>query len=689
MATPELEKKVEALPDKPGVYCFRDAAGNVIYVGKAQSLRSRVRSYMQSPEQLPAKTRRMVEKAVDLDVTVTSTPVEALILECNLIKEKRPRYNVRLRDDKSYPYIKVTVQEEWPRVYFTRGVLGDGARYFGPFTDAKSVRQTLDTLNRLFPFRTCHRTITGTDPRACLAYHIHRCTAPCIGVADHREYLQAIQEVVLFLEGKQERIIEDLRGEMERAAEELSFEHAARLRDRIRSLEKIVERQKITSEEDPSDRDVVGLACSNGVACAQLFFIRGGKLVGSEHFALEGADEEATAPVLASFLQQFYDSAAYVPPQILVQEEIDDAETLEEWLSDRRGSRVRLGVPKRGQKHHLVKLAVENATQQLEMLRLRWLNDTQRTTGALLELREVLQLPSTPHRIECYDISNIQGTSAVASMVVFEEGQAKSSDYRRFKIKTVEGANDFAMMQEVLRRRFKRAISHQPSAVSENEATASGQQATGGVLRPASCVLSEDHPPPQDEGGRDARPPGSAQDPGPWTQNPRQDAPLQESGLSTQDSALRTQDSSEGWAALPDLVIVDGGKGQLNAALEALDDLGLANLPAVGLAKEHEEIFRPGISEGLMLPRNSQALYLVQRIRDEAHRFAITYHRKVRAKRGFGSALDEVPGIGPRRKQALIKHFGTVRAIREASLEELLAVPGMNRRAAEKIKEML
>ncbi len=649
MASPELEQKVEALPDKPGVYCFRDASGRVIYVGKAQSLRNRVRSYMQSPELLSAKTRRMVEKAVELDVTVTSTPVEALILECNLIKEQRPRYNVRLRDDKSYPFIKVTVQEEWPRVYFTRGLFTDGARYFGPFTDAKSVRQTLDTLNRLFPFRGCHRTITGKDPRACLAYHIHRCTAPCIGVADHDEYLQAIQQVVLFLEGKQERIIEELRREMERAAEELRFEHAGRLRDRIRSLEKIVERQKITSEEDPSDRDVVGLACGNGVACAQLFFIRSGKLVGSEHFALEGTEEETTAPVLASFLQQFYDSAAYVPPQILLQEEIDDAEMLEAWLSERRGSRVRLVAPKRGQKQQMVKLATENATQQLEMLKLRWLNDTQRTTGALVELREALQLPSTPHRIECYDISNIQGTSAVGSMVVFDGGQAKSSDYRRFKIKTVEGANDFAMMQEVLRRRFKRAIS-----VGDGESVREPLPAAGR--------------------GRGRGEESTTQHPAP----------------STQYSEPTTQNTEDaGWATLPDLVIVDGGKGQLNAALEVMDDLGLANLPVVGLAKENEEIFQPGISQGLMLPRSSQALYLVQRIRDEAHRFAVTYHRKVRSKRGFGSALDEVPGIGPRRKQALIKHFGSVKAIREASLEELLGVPGMNRQVAEKIKEHL
>ncbi|HEX9016424.1 MAG TPA: excinuclease ABC subunit UvrC, partial [Chloroflexota bacterium] len=313
MASPEIEQKVEALPDRPGVYRFYDGSGGVLYVGKAQSLRNRVRSYLQPADALPAKTRRMMERAVNLEVTVTATAVEALILECNLIKELRPRYNVMLRDDKSYPFIKVTVEEEWPRVYFTRGVVKDGARYFGPFTDSKSVRETLDTLNRLFPFRTCHRTITGKDPRACLLYHIHRCTAPCIGVADHEEYLRSIQQVVLFLEGKQEQIIDQMRREMEQSAEELRFEHAARLRDRVRSLEKIIERQRITSVgsgEELADRDVVGMARSNGHACAQLFFVRGGKLVRSEHFVLDGTEDEGTAPVLSSFLQQFYDSAA-------------------------------------------------------------------------------------------------------------------------------------------------------------------------------------------------------------------------------------------------------------------------------------------------------------------------------------------------------------------------------------------
>jgi len=642
VASTELELKVDSLPDRPGVYCFRDGAGDVIYVGKAQSLRNRVRSYMQSPDLLSPKTRRMVEKAVDLDVTVTASPVEALILECNLIKEYRPRYNVRLRDDKSYPFIKVSVHEEWPRVYFTRKISRDGSRYFGPFTDARSVRHTIDTLNRIFPFRTCQRTITGKDARACLSYHIHRCTAPCIGVADPGEYRRAIEQVVLFLEGRQEGIIDEMRQAMEHAAEELRFEEAGRLRDRIRSLEKSVERQKITSEEDKVDRDVVGLACGNGHACAQLFFVRNGKLVGSEHFLLEGTEDEATSPVLASFLEQFYDTAAYVPPQILLQEETEEMDTLGQWLTEKRGSRVSLMVPRRGQKRQLVQMAVENSAQQLQMQKLRWLNDTQRTTGALVELREALQLPSTPHRIECFDISNIQGTSAVGSMVVFEDGQAKNSDYRRFKIKTVEGANDYAMMKEVLRRRFHRAV-------GEGE-----------------------------DGDAEARARGDAG---------KQDGEDESDGVGREASALDTAHSS--WTVLPDLVIVDGGKGQLNAALEVLGELGLDQIPTVGLAKENEEIFLPGRSEGLMLSRTSQALYMVQRVRDEAHRFAITYHRKVRTKQGFVSALDQVPGIGPKRKQALVKHFGSVKAIRAASIEELLAVRGMNRQAAEKIKEHL
>jgi excinuclease ABC subunit C len=648
MASPEIEKKVEALPDRPGVYSFLDASGAVLYVGKAQSLRSRVRSYLQPAHLLTPKTRVMMEKAVDLEVTVTASPVEALILESNLIKDRRPRYNVRLRDDKSYPFIKVTVQEEWPRVYFTRSIARDGARYFGPFTDSRSVRQTIDTLNRLFPFRTCHRTITGKDPRACLLYHIHRCTAPCIGVADHAEYMQAIGQVVLFLEGKQERIITALRRQMEQASDDLRFEHAARLRDRIRALEKIIERQRITSGEEDSDRDVIGLAYSNGHACAQLFFVRGGKLVGSEHFVLEGTDDESPGPVLSSFLQQFYDAAAQVPPEILLPEEVEDPETLAEWLAERRGGRVRLAVPQRGEKRQLVKMAEDNAVQQLEMLKLRWLNDSQRATAALTELRDALQLPSTPFRIECYDISNIQGTSAVGSMVVFEDGQPKTSEYRRFKIKTVEGANDYAMLQEVLRRRFRRAISGEGTEPPRHQ---EHQESRSDYV---------ESPLPEGEGQGD----GPTHHPSPITHH-------------------------SSWATLPDLVIIDGGKGQLSAALEVLDDLALASLPAVGLAKENEEIFQSGVSRGLMLPRNSQSLFLVQRIRDEAHRFAVTYHRKVRSKTGMRSALDEVRGVGPKRKKALINHFGSVKAIREASLEELSAVPGMTRAAAEKLKEML
>jgi excinuclease ABC subunit C len=676
MPSPEIEKKVEILPDRPGVYRFSDASGTVIYVGKAKSLRSRVRSYLQPPETLSPKTRRMMEKAADLNVTVTSTPVEALILECNLIKELRPRYNVTLRDDKSYPFIKVTVQEEWPRVYFTRSIVKDGSRYFGPFTDARSVRETLDTLNRLFPFRTCHRTITGKDPRACLLYHIHRCTAPCIGVADHGEYMRSIQQVVFFLEGRQEQIIEQLRQDMEKASEELRFEQAARLRDRIRALEKIAERQRITSiaSGEEADRDVVGMARSNGNACAQLFFVRGGKLVHSEHFVLEGTEDETTGPVLASFLQQFYDSAAYVPPEILLQEEIEDSETFGEWLGEKRGGRVRLVVPKRGQKRQMINLALENATQQLEMLKLRWLNDSQRTTAALVELRDALQIPSTPHRIECYDISNIQGTSAVGSMVVFEGGQPKNSEYRRFKIKTVEGANDFAMLQEVLRRRFRRAV-------ADGAMGGRGDGETGGRGEETSEGVGEALDEADDVVASGLVPDGSSL--GPGTSGTRPDA----TELPIPDP--RSLPPETGWAAMPDLLMVDGGKGQLSSALEVLDELGLAELPAIGLAKENEEIFQPGAHVGLMLPRSSQALFLVQRVRDEAHRFAITYHRQVRSKRSFGSALDEVQGIGPKRKQALIKHFGTVRAIREASLEELLAVPGMNRRAAEKIKEHL
>lgn len=603
----ELRERLKALPTKPGVYIFKDQHQNILYVGKALSLRHRVRSYFRDRGQSP-KVARMVSQIADFEYTVTASELEALILECNLIKEHRPKYNVQMKDDKSYPYLRISFDEEWPRVYITRRFARDGARYFGPYTDSRSVRRTLEVLKKLFPYRSCHKDIDGTDTRPCLNFHIKRCLGPCIGAVSRDDYLATLQQVTLFLEGKQEDVIKDLRRKMEEAAEAWEFERAAALRDQIQAIERVIERQKIVSTA-MKDEDVIAFARSNGEACVQVFFIRRGKLIGSEHFILENTQDEDARAIMRSFVMQFYDNAAYVPSHILLQNEIDEATIIQSWLRSKRGDKVSLQVPRRGEKKQLIDMVAENAAEVLEQMRVRWLADSGKTGLALQELAEHLTLAAPPQRIECYDISNIQGTSAVGSMVVFEGGQPKSSDYRRFKIRGVEQPNDYAMLQEVLRRRFKR---------------------------------------------------GS-----------------------------RAAERDESWARMPDLLIVDGGKGQLSAALEVMRELEVEGVPVAALAKEREEIFLPEVPEPILLPRTSQSLYLVQRIRDEAHRFALSYHQRVRQRRAFTSALDSVPGIGPKRKAALLRRFGTVKQIREASLEEIAAVEGMTLRLAEAIKQHL
>jgi len=614
-----LKDKLQTLPTKPGVYLMKDEGGQVIYVGKAVNLRNRVRSYFHASAHHTPKLRRMIDTVADFDFIVTDSEIEALILECNLIKEHRPKYNVRLKDDKRYPYIKITWQEDYPRVIVTRRMERDGARYFGPFTAVWAVNQTLDMLRRLFPYLTCNRQITGQDTRACLYYHIGRCAGPCIGAVSKEEYRALIKRICLFLEGKAEEIIADLQAQMTSAAEALEFERAAALRDQIRAVERVVERQKIVLAAG-EDQDVIALAREDGDACVQVFFIRQGKLIGREYFVLAGTAEEDKARIVASFVKQFYDEAAYVPPKILLPTEIEEARIIEAWLKEKRGSKVKLHVPKRGWQRELVQMAAKNAAETLASLRAQWLVDEGRSVEALAQLQEHLGLEEAPTRIECYDISDIQGQAATGSMVVFVKGVPRKSDYRRFRIRTVEGADDYAMMQEVLRRRFKRAIEGSPK-------------------------------------------------------------------FKAQSSKFKGDDA---WTILPDLIIVDGGKGQLNAALEVLEEYGLkGEVPAVGLAKKREEIFLPGRSEPLVLPRDSQALYLLQRIRDEAHRFALGYHRKLRAKRSLASMLEEIPGIGPKRRQALLKHFGSIEAIRQASVEELAAVEGMTKKAAESIKDHL
>ncbi len=616
----QLKERLSALPSKPGVYLMKDALGQVIYVGKAINLRNRVRSYFQASNGQTRKLRRLVYNIADFEFIVTASELEALILECNLIKKHRPHYNVRLKDDKRYPYIKITMQEDYPRIYTVRRMQDDGARYFGPYTSSKAVRQTMEWLRKLFPYLSCKREITGNDRRPCLYYHIGRCAGPCIGAISKKEYRLLIQQIILFLEGKQERIIHGLQQQMEEAAQTLDYERAAALRDQVQALRTVIEKQRIVLAAG-NDEDVIAFAREDGQACVQTFFIRGGKLIGREYFVLTGTQDEDAEEIMTSFVKQFYDQAAYVPPKILVQHNVDEAMVIESWLRQKRGTKVAIRVPRRGRGRELVKMVAENASDTLTQLRAEWAAEQAKQVTALEEVRKHLELDEAPTRIECYDISNIQGKAATGSMVVFVKGVARKSEYRRFRIKTVEGADDYAMLQEVLRRRFGRV------AASRSQGADSGKE------------------PPSDD--------------------------------------------QSSWGILPDLLIVDGGKGQLNAALEVLTELGVEEVPTIGLAKQQEEVFLSGRSKPLLLPRDSEGLYLLQRIRDEAHRFAIQYHRKLRKKKGLTSALDEIPGIGPKRRQALLKHFGSVDAIREASVEELAVVPGMNWEVAARVKEQL
>jgi len=612
----EIRTCIEALPRRPGVYLMRDVDGTVIYVGKAIDLRSRVRSYFQPSAWENPKVRAIVSDIADLDFIVTDSELEALILEANLIKQHRPRYNVRLKDDKRYPYIQITWAAPFPKVLITRRMEQDGSRYFGPFTSSSAVHQTLDWLRKSFPYLTCNREVTGHDERPCLYYDIKLCLGPCIGAVTQEEYRAMIRGLARFLEGRSEEVIADLETRMQASADELDFEQAATLRDQLRAVQIVVAHQKIVSAAG-IDQDVIAFAREDGDACVQVFFIRGGKLLGREYFVLEGAQDEDERDVMAAFLKQFYEEAAYVPPEVLLQEQIEEALIIEQWLRGKRGAKVALRVPRRGQKRELVSLAAENAAETLAALRTQWHADAHKHEQALAELQETLELPTAPVRIECYDISTTQGTEVVGSMVVFVQGVPRKSAYRRFIVRSVHGQDDYASMREVLQRRFRR-----------------------------------------------------------WQ-------------MATSDEKLGSRDI-KGWAKLPDLLIVDGGKGQLSVAVEVLEEFDLlARVPVAGLAKQHEEIFVPGRARPILLPRRSQGLFLVQRVRDEAHRFAITHHRARRRKAGVASQLDGIPGVGPARRKALLKAFGSLDAVRAASLDQLAAVPGIPRTVALAIKEHL
>ncbi len=614
-----LQGILETLPTRPGCYIMKNSGGTIIYVGKAINLRNRVRSYFHSGHDQDHKTRQLVRNIADLEWIVVDSELEALILEMNLIKKHRPQYNIRLKDDKRYPYIKVHWADPFPKVTVTRQMAKDGSRYFGPYTSVWAVHQTLDVLRRIFPYLTCDREITGKDARPCLFYDIKLCIGPCIGAASQAGYRQMIDDLCQFLEGNTDAIVSRLRQEMETAAEDLRFERAASIRDQIQAIERVVEHQRVISPER-IDFDVIAMARADGEACVQIFFIRSGKLIGREYFILEGTEDTTDHQVVTEFLKQFYNEAAQVPPQVLLPNEVEEAKVINEWLNTRRGGqKVELVVPRQGSTgEDLVRMASENAVETLNALRAQWEADTNKQSTALAELQQAFDLADPPNRIECYDISNTQGTAAVGSMVVFEQGVPAKRLYRRFNIQSVEGPDDFASMEEVLTRRFRRW-----RAAQEERDTV-----------------------------------GSKVD--------------------------------ESFAFLPDLLIVDGGKGQLSRAVVVLEQFDLiGRVPVAGLAKQQEELFLPWRSESLLLPRHSQGLYLLQRIRDEAHRFAITAHRNRRTKQGLASTLDAVPGIGPVKRRRLLAHFGSIEGIKQASVEDLIAIQGITRADAETLKSQL
>ncbi len=597
------------MPHRPGVYIMRDAARNVIYVGKAKDLYNRVKSYFGPAERLTPKTRLLVAEIADIDFFIASNEQEALIMELNFIKQYHPRFNVMWMGDQTFPYLKVNTGEPWPRVYITRRVDQDGGRYFGPFSNAGTVKQTLRVLKRLFPLRACTHDITNKIKRPCLDYQLGRCLAPCAGHVSPEDYNEVVKEVILFLEGKQEKVVKSLQAKMERASENMEFESAARLRDQIQSIQQVIEGEKVAAVIR-GEEDIIAFVQEGDQAYIQVLFVRSNKLTGRESFLMKNTRDEEPSKIMTGFVEQYYSSCPQIPPLLLLQYPVEDKDTIIEWLRGKRSGKADIQVPRRGLKKQLIDMAAENARQGHDQLKIKELATAKALDKAMAELQEELRLPALPKRMEAYDISNIQGTSAVGSMVVFENGQPNRNHYRRFRIKTVAGANDYAMLQEVLRRRFRRAAAR------------------------------------DEESGKDA------------------------------------------WQIKPDLVLIDGGKGQLNAALEVFED-SPEEIPFIGLAKENEEIFLPGRKKPVVLSRSSPGLQMLQRLRDEAHRFAVSYHTSVRRKRAFKSALDDVPGIGPRRKSALLRRFGTVGGIRDASAEEIAAAAGITPEQAVRVKEYL
>ena len=582
-------EKVSHLPTTPGVYLWRDKYQRIIYVGKAINLRNRVRSYVQQDVNRSVKVTAMMRRAWDVETIQTKTEMEALILEATLIKEHHPKYNIMLRDDKTYPYVKVTVQEAYPRLFMTRRLERDGAKYFGPFTDVTAVHHVLRILRSYYPLRTCK---SMKVERPCLQYHMHYCEGPCMNYVTVESYRKYIDDIVALFEGKQVQVIQEITSKMEQASEDLEFELAAKYRDDLLSIQKVQEKQRMVTQR--GDMDVLGMAIDGPMACIQLFFIRSGRLLGRENYFVQ---HEGDSPelVMTEFIKQYYGGSTFIPKELLLPMDSVDRELFSEWFTSMKGQQVDVSVPQRGYKKDLIKMAEENAQNFLAERRRQWQYTIDKSGGAVKKLAEVLDLPRLPERMECYDISHMQGAETVASMVVFEGGKPAKREYRRFKLKTVQGKpDDFASMAEIMERRY-----------------------------------------------------GNEKD---WP--------------------------------MPDLIIIDGGKGQLNAALPVIRAMGVTDVPVISLAKRIEEVFVEGESESIILEHHTPELQLLQQIRDEAHRFAITYHRRLRGKRNLESVLDHIEGIGPKRRKALYKHFGNLDAMRVAELEELESVEGMNKKAA-------
>lgn len=610
----DIKEQLKKLPEKPGVYIMKDENEEIIYIGKSKSLKKRVSQYFRSQKSHLPKVQAMVRCIREFEYIITDTEVEALILEANLIKKHKPRYNIALKDDKNYPYIKVTVKEKYPRVIKTRKIIKDNARYFGPYISVDAVNKTLQTIDELFPLRKCNRNLETNKDRPCLNYHIKKCLGPCNGGITHEEYMEIVDQILLLLGGKHDILVNRLKEKMIKASEQLDFERAAKYRDSINALNNLLERQKIISTSD-ANQDYISMARSSDRTCVMIFFVRNGKLIGREQHILEGTEEVERREILSTFVKQFYSGSAFIPKEILMDEIVEDDELIQSWLSQKRGSKVSIKQPLKGEKKKLIEMVHKNALEYLVKFEEKINMERDYSESVLKELKELLSLDKTPKRIEAYDISNIYGVFSVGSMVVFENGKPLNSAYRRFKIRTIEGPNDYGSMQEVLFRRFKRGI-------EEKEI-------------------------------------------------------LKEQGISNLEGKF---------SFFPDLILADGGKGQVKAVKDVLFALGI-NVPVAGMVKDDKHRTKGIVFEGkeMTLDKRSLVFKLIAKIQDEVHRFAITYHKTLRDKSLIQSVLDEISGIGKKRKSELLKHFGSIERIRKASIDELKVVEGMNEKIAENV----